>query len=358
MEKNIRMGEEFQRVVGVDVGDRMSQVCWLEASTGEVLFEGRVRTTRQALEEHFGGAPRLRIALEVGTHSPWISRLLTGLEHSVWVADASRLPLIYQNRTKDDRVDAAALARLARVDPQLLHPVEHRSEAAQADLAVVRARQMLVINRTRLVQHCRGAVKSMGGRLPACDTSSFVTKARPAIPDELAPALEPLLEILDELTRKIRQMDRQIEQIARERYPDTQRLERVRGVGTLTALTFVLTLGEPHRFATSRGVGAYLGLVPGRDDSGDRRRPLRITKRGDTYLRTLLIQCAHYILGPFGEDCDLRRYGERLIARGGPGAKRQAAVAVARKLAVLLHRLWIDDTPYQRVYTPPMRQAA
>lgn len=338
--------EAVETVVGIDVGDEWSQLCVLDAETGEKLEESRVRTRQGALEERFSCRP-LRVAVEVGTHSPWISRLLERLGHEVIVANAYELRLIYENRSKDDRIDAEYLARLARLDPELLSPLVHRGEQGQADLAVIRARAALVESRTRLINCCRGTVKSFGGRLPSCDARTFAAKASEAMPEELVAALDPLIEHIAALTTQIRQMDRQIEAIAEQKYPETSLLTQIRGVGALTALTFVLTLEAPDRFEESRMVGAYLGLVPRRRDSGEAKRRGGITKEGDAYLRTLLVQAAHYILGPFGEECDLRRFGERLIERGGQGAKQKAAVAVARKLAVLMHRLWITSEDYE-----------
>ena len=341
-----RSTEQFESVCGLDLGDRKSQLCVLDRESGDVLEETRLVTSELALRHRFAGVSPLRIALEVGTHSPWISRLLASLGHEVIVANARKLRLIYENRRKDDRVDAEYLARLARVDPRLLSPVRHRGAASQADLAVVRSRAVLVTSRTRLVTHCRGVVKSLGSRLPSCDARSFAAKASAALPEALRPALEPVIEEIARLTLAIGQMDKLIEHLAAERYPETALLSRVRGVGSLTALTYVLTLEEAQRFGRSRTVGAYLGLVPARADSGESRPQLRITKEGDRYLRTLLVQCGHYILGPFGEDCELRQFGERLVERGGKAAKKRAAVAVARKLAVLLHHLWASGEEY------------
>ena len=345
-------------VVGIDLGDRSSRVCVLDAGTGETLEESRVRTTRLGLEQRFSGVERMRVALEVGAHSRWVSQCLAELGHEVIVANPRKVRLISQNRSKDDRVDARVLAQLARVDPQLLYPVRHRGEAAQTDLAVLRSRDVLVRCRTRLILHCRGAAKAAGHRLPSCSAHSFAGQVLPKLPSSLDLALGPVVEMIGELTRRIRRADRQIEQIARDRYPEVARMTRVRGVGTLTALAFVLTLEDPHRFRRSREVGPYLGLVPARAESGQSRPQLRITKQGDRFLRGLLVQCGHYILGPFGEDCNLRRHGEAIQQRGGQRAKKTAAVAVARKLAVLLHRLWIHEAPYEPFYRPRQPQLA
>jgi transposase len=218
-------------------------------------------------------------------------------------------------------------------------------------MALIRSRQVLVGARTQLVNHVRGAVKSFGARLPKCPARSFHKRAPGHIPEALLPALGPVLETIGSLTQRIRDYERQLEAIAKERYPqETELLGQVEGVGPLTALTFVLTLEDPYRFEKSRSVGAYLGLVPASDKSGDRDPQKRISKEGDEMLRKLLVGSAHYILGPFGGDSDLRRHGEKIASRGGKNAKKRAAVAVARKLAVLLHRLWVTGVVYDPLY--------
>jgi transposase len=228
-----------------------------------------------------------------------------------------------------------------------LYPLRHRGQESQAHLAIIRSRQALVGCRTQLVNHVRGAVKSFGARLPKCPARSFHNRAPEHIPEALLSALGPILEQIGSLTERIRQYDRELQIVAKERYPETDLLRQVEGVGPLTALTFVLTLEDPHRFEKSRCVGAYLGLVPAQDQSGDRDPQKRISKEGDEMLRKLLVGSAHYILGPFGSDSDLRRHGEKLASRGGKNAKKRAVVATARKLAVLLHSLWISAEVYE-----------
>lgn len=340
----------ISEVVGLDLGDRWSQVCVRSMASGEVVTEFRARSTMAGLGVAFAQRPRCRVVLEVGTHSPWVSRLLSESGHEVVVANPRKVRLISESRRKTDRIDARWLSRLGRADVGLLHPVTHRSVERQEALALLRSRSALVSARTQLILHCRGSVKSWGSRLPSCDARVFAQRAVDAIPEPLRPALLPVLEQIASLTGTIRSLDREVERLTRERYSETQRLRQVRGVGPILALTYVLTLEDPRRFSRSRAVGAFLGLAPGQRDSGDSRRPQRITKEGDAALRTLLVQSAHYLLGPFGRDCDLRRYGERLLERGGPGAKRRAVVAVARKLAVLLHRLWSSTETYQPFY--------
>jgi transposase len=293
----------------------------------------------------------MRIALEVGSHSPWVSRLLRQWGHEVIVANARKVKLIGNSRRKNDRIDAQTLADLASVRPRLLHPVEHISAEAQADRAVLRSRDALVRARSGLISHVRGIVKAQGERVVSCSAEAFAKKATASLPPVLVEALKPTLELLGELSEKIRCYDRQVERLIRERYAQVQRLTQVKGVGPITGLAFVLTLGDPTRFAKSRTVGAYLGLVPALRDSSKSEPQLRISKEGDPYLRRLLVQCAHYILGPFGEDSDLRRLGQRLMVNGGKNAKKRACVAVARKLSVLLHRLWVSGQKYEPLHS-------
>jgi transposase len=326
---------------GLDIGDKYSYLCLIDQADGEVIEEGRLRTTPDALRRRFASEQQLPIAIEARTHSPWVSRLLEECGHEVLVANARKLRFIYANKRKTDEVDAENLARLARVDPKLLHPLRHRGEESQAHLAIIRSREALVSTRTQLVNHVRGAVKSFGARLPKCPSRSFHKRAPEHIPEALLPALGPILEQIGSLTERIRQYDRKLEAIREEHYPETDLLRQVEGIGPLTALTFVLTLEDPHRFERSRSVGAYLGLVPATDRSGDRDPQKRISKGGDEMLRRLLVSSAHYVLGPFGSDSDLRRHGQKIASRGGKNSKKRAAVAVARKLSVLLHRLWV-----------------
>ena len=276
--------------------------------------------------------------------------------HEVLVANARKVRLIYGEGRKSDKLDAENLARLARLDPKLLSPLKHRDEASQAHLALVRSREALVSTRTKLVNHVRGSVKSFGGRLSKCSAQSFHKKAAADIPEPLKPALEPLLETIESLSARIRQFDRELEALAEEFYPETKLLRQVNGIGPLSALAFVLILENPERFETSRMVGAYARLVPAKHQSGESDPQKRISKRGDEMLRRLLVSSSQYILGPFGEDSDLRRHGLKIAERGGKRAKKRAVVAVARKLAVLLHRLWLTGELYEPLYNAHLSQ--
>jgi transposase len=352
--KQSRKISQQKLTVGLDLGDRTSWYSVLDEAGG-VLLEQRVSTTPKALREGFGGMPRSRVALETGMHSPWVSRLLSEVGHEVIVAHARNVRLIGESRKKDDRLDAQTLARLARIDPELLCPVKHRSAKAQADLTVIRARAGLVRARTALVNTARGLAKSYGERLRGCNVRNMNPEKAEGLSPELQTALEPLLAGIESLSERIRECNERIEQLAKESYPQVALLKQVKGVGTLMGLTFLLTLEDPHRFRKSRDVGCYLGLQPGRRNSGQSEPQMHISKEGDPYLRTLLVQGAQHILGPFGADSDLRRWGLKLAEHGGKSGKKRAIIATARKLAVLLHRLWVSGEVYEPLHHSTQR---
>jgi transposase len=340
------ISKERKLTIGLDLGDRWSFYCVLDEA-GQVILEQKLPTTPEAMKQTFGKIPQSLIALETGTHSPWVSRLLSELGHQVIVAHAQKVQLITKSNRKDDRHDARTLARLARIDPELLGPVRHRSVQAQLHLTVIRARAELVSARTALVNAARGLVKSYGQRLPKCGTYQVSEKLADGLNAELREVLVPLLKEIESLSERVKEYDERMEKIAKDVYPEVSLLKQVKGVGTQIALTYVLTIEDPYRFAKSRQVGCFLGLRPGRRNSGESEPQKGISKEGDRYLRTMMVQGAHYILGPFGADSDLRRWGLKLAERGGKNAKKRAVVAVARKLAVLLHRLWVSGEVYE-----------
>ncbi len=331
---------------GLDVGDRVTHLCCVDGDR-EVVERLRFPTTPEGTRKVFAGRARAGIVLEAGSQSPWMSDILRALGHEVVVADARRVAAITRSGRKTDRRDAEVLARLLQGMPELLGAVHHRGRQAQADLAMIRARDVLVRTRTRLVQHVRGTLKAFGLRARSCSAKAFHRAAREAVPQDLEPALTPILDHLTELEDRIRHLDRELDRVAAIRHPDASRLRQVCGVGPLTSLAFVLTVDDPARFEKSRTVGSWVGLCPKVLASGDHDPELSISKTGSSYLRRLLVQSAHYILGPFGKDSDLRRFGLRLCERGGKAAKGRAVVAVARRLAVLLHRLWVSGETYE-----------
>lgn len=347
--KKTRNSAPAQITVGIDVGDKWSHYCILDEEAN-MVEEGRFRTVARSVEKHFQGIPYARIALEAGTHSIWISQQLQAYGHEVLVANVTELHAIVRNISKSDQVDAEKLARYARLDPRILRPITHRSVAAQQALTLVRAHDVLVRMRVVAVNAVRGLVKPCGHRLPPCSTPSFAKRSLAVLPKELLAILQPLLTQIQGMTEQIKIYDRQILELSRGHYPETKMLETVNGVSNLTAISYILTIHDPHRFRKSRDVGCYLGLRPRRDQSGEQDPQLGITKAGNGYLRKLLTEAANYILGPFGKDSALRRWGQHLAAQGGKNARKRAVVAIARKLAVLLHQLWVTQQPYQPFY--------
>jgi len=332
--------------VGVDLGDQWS-VYSILGLEGEALIEGRLQMTKETVAEFFQGLPAARVVIEVGTHSAWVREEISGYGHEVLVANPRLMEGSKRRKRKNDRIDANKLARLGRMDPQSLHPIQHRSAEVRQDLVILRARDALVAVRTELINTTRGLVKSVGARLPKCASPSFPQKVAESIPAEIREALLPLVQLVAAISDSIQEYDKQVEELGSEKYGHTKLVRQVTGVGPVTALAYVLTLENPNRFVKSRDVGPYLGLVPNQEDSGDIQPQLGISKAGDMMLRRLLVGSAHYILGPIGPDTDLRRYGLRLCERGGKNAKKRAAVAVARKLAVLLHHLWVSGEVYE-----------
>ena len=343
------MAQNTIPTLGIDLGDRYGHFCSLLADSDEPEERGRVRMTPSAVSGFFSSRPRCRVVIEVGTHSPWLSRLAVAAGHEVIVANPRALKFIYGNPRKSDLRDAESLARVGRLDPKLLSPVRHRTEETQRALLVLRTRDALVRSRAKLVNTVRGLVKSLGMRLRKGSTAGFSAAARESLPEDLRVLFAPVLDSIGELTQKIRHLDRRVERLCKEDYPATGALRQVHGVGPITALAYVLILESPDRFRKSRDVGAFLGLVPRRDQSGQMDRQLGITKAGDAFLRRLLVQSAQYILGPFGQDSNLRRRGLALTERGGVAAKKRAVIATARKLAVLLHALWKTGEEYQQL---------
>ena len=278
--------EQPKMTAGLDLGDKYSYFFVLDNESGKMIEEGRLRTTPDDLRRRFDSEEQMKIAIEVGTHSTWVSRILHDCGHEVLIANPRKTRLIYSDKRKTDKLDAKKLARLARVDPELLYPIEHRGEESQAHLALIHSRDVLVRSRTQLINHVRGVVKSFGDRLPKCSAESFHRRIRDQLPQELEEALVDVVETIGSLTERIRDYERRIERVCKEGYPqETELLQQVAGVGVLTSLTFVLTLEDPDRFKKSRMVGAYLGLVPAKDQSGEHDPGKRISGEGDEMLR-------------------------------------------------------------------------
>jgi transposase len=349
--------EEFAFHIGMDLGDKNADVCVLD-SDGEVSEEFRLRMKGAELQGYFVSIPRSRVAIEAGGQSRWAAEVIERCGHEVYVSNTRKVPYICHSDDKDDPGDAYKLAELVYFKPRLLHPIQHRSQEAQADLSWIRAREALVECRTQLINTVRGISKAFGERLQKCSTETFTGKLAAQIPEAIRGAVAPLLETIDHVNERIYEYDQMEAHIARERYPKYWLLDQVDGVGVHTALSFMLTIGDPGRFEKSRQVGCFLGMRPKKRDSGESQPQLGITKAGDVYLRKTLVNCAHYILGPHGKDSDLKRFGQRICERGGKNAKKRAVVAVARKLSVLLHRLWVTGEEYEPLRNSPKSAVA
>jgi transposase len=322
---------------------------------GNKVKEGEVPTTKVGMNAQFGKMAHCRMVLEVGSHSQWVSRQLAEMGHEVIVANPRKVKLISQGAKKNDRMDAQQLARLGRADPELLSPIQHRGPEAQVDLAVIRARAGLVEVRTDIVNTARGLVKPMGERLKKCDTDYVKESLADGLSAAAQGAIRPLLKSVEEINKQIAVYDQQLEEMAK-RYPETALLKQIHGVGTLTALAFILTLDDAQRFERSRDVGPYLGLTPKQWESGAVQLELGITKAGDKLLRRLLVQAAQCLLRRGAPDSDLKAWALKMQQGGGKKGKgsrqrkKKAVIGVARKLAVLLHKLWVTGEVYDPQY--------
>jgi len=334
------------RTIGIDLGTKKSAYCTLGVA-GEILAEGTIASSRSAFEHFFRREPASRVVLEACGVSRWVAQIARRHDHEVVVANPRRLAVITNSTRKSDRNDAYKLADLGQVRPRLLHPVHSRGERSHLAQALLRVRSQLVENRTALVNCARGSARTAGYPLPKCSTRAFPSRCRETLPQDLLELLLPLVEQIESLNEAIAACDDKSEQTARQHFPETACLRQVPGVGPVLSLAFAASIEDPTRFEDSRTVGAYFGLAPRSRQSGAKAPQLRISKRGDPELRRLLVSAATYILGPFGPDSDLRRHGKRIASSGSQSARAKARIAVARKLAVLLHRLWLTGEVYR-----------
>ncbi len=335
----------FERTVGLDLGNRACAYCVLDAR-GKLVTEGAFPTARLDLERVFGSMPRTRIVMEATHNTHWMSKALRAFGHEVIVANPRRLDLITKSLRKTDKNDARLLAQLGQCNLELLSPVHERSDASMKVRVLLRARALLVRTRTRLVNHVRASVKIFGGALPSCAPEYFHLKVRQAIPGLLQCALDPLFDQLEALQKGITGYDQQVSRLCEET-PATTLFREIHGVGPLIAISFVTCIEDPHRFKNSRSIGAYFGLVPGSRQSGEKDPRLPITKHGEGSMRSLLVSAAMHVMRRSAPDCELKRYGRRIAASGTPRDKGRARVAVARKLACLMHRLWLTGEVYR-----------
>lgn len=340
------MKKENKKTIGIDLGDKKHHLCILDAH-GEILEQRTITNSRSALDKTFKDYRGSLAIMEVGTHSPWISRFLENMGLQVIVANARKLRAIHQNERKSDQADAEMLARLGRADPKLLHPLKHRKEISQQHLLMIKSRDHLVKTRVGLINAIRSSLKSLGYLVTNPSSSTFTRKLRKEVPPEVLLAVEKLMDLIDQINASIKSSEKSIQALIDEHYPEASHLQQIPGVGPITALSFVLKIECTNKFKRIRDIGPYLGLTPRRDQSGSRDKPLPITKCGDKSLRTLLVKCSQYILGHFGPPSQLRDFGLRLAQKGAAVAKKKAVIAVARKLSMLMLSLWKNNATYQ-----------
>lgn len=328
--------------VGLDVHQQMTEICGLD-DAGEVRVRARVKTRAPTLRRWFAHRAPLAICLEAGGSSPWVARLLQDLGHDVVVCHPRQIQLIAQSRKKTDRRDAELLARLLRADRALLHPVTVRSAVTQQGRAALAMRHTLVGARTRCMQSVRGVLRGFGFRVPRSTWGQLVERVQALeLPDGLPPLLAPLLTTITELTAQIAQLEQELAKIART-HPVVPQLRAIPGIGPLSALAFVLAVEDPYRFRKSRDVASFLGLCPSIRASGETAHRGRITKEGDRLVRFLLGQAAHACVRSTRPSA-LRDWGLAVRARRGVP---KGATALARKLAVVMHRLWVTGAAYE-----------
>ena len=332
-------------VIGMDLGDKNHKAVVL-AADGTEVERAEVKNTPEQVQEFLARHPGALLAVETGTHCRWISRLAAGLGHEVLVGNTRKLRMIWNSSRKNDWNDAEMLAKLARADRSLLVPVKLRDDESQELLRLVKARDILVKHRAGIVNMIRGFCKAQGVRMDGCTTEAFVRQEFD-VPKVLREVTQPLFAVLRELSKKVALFDKILVRSLEKKHPEeAAAVMAINGVGPVTAAAFIATVGNPTTFGKPRDAGAYFGLVPRQDQSGQSDRQLRITKEGNTQVRALLVNCANYIMGPFGKDCDLRRHGLRIAARGGKNARKRAKVAVARKLAVVMLALLQSKKEY------------
>jgi len=339
------------RTIGLDLSARKSSYCVMNADAKRGA-EGTLAMDRGAVTEFFQAQPPSRVVMEACTSARWVADVAESLGHEVVVANPRTFVLIAASSRKSDRNDARMLADFGQFRPDLLNPVTLRDPIAHNARSILIARDALVTCRTRLVNSVRSIMRDVGHILPACAAERFHARVRDLIPEDKVLVVGPLLQELESLSRTIGTYDATITKLCEETFPQTEVVQQVAGVGPITALGFVVTVGDPQRFPRSRDVAAYFGLTPRSYASGDKTPELSISKCGDAFMRRLLVGSASYILREGSPDTDLKRWGMAIRARGGQASKAKARTAVARKLAVLLHRLWVTGEVYRPLREP------
>lgn len=336
--------------IGIDIGDKVNFICILNES-GDILDKFEIDNNKEEMIEYFESIEKASIVIEAGSHSPWISRLLISIGHDVFTCNPRHLAAVSQNLQKSDQTDCEILARLLLTGKHLLKQVHHAKEDAMRDFLLIKSRRALVKSRTILINNSRGVVKSFGERIsPRLTADAFHKHAGETLKEDTLEKIEDLIEVIGKTTEQILKYEKSIKDLIKKKYPVAELLQSINGVGPLTSLAFILTIDDPNRFEKSRNVPVYLGLVPRRDQSGDKDKQLPITKAGSKLMRSLLLNCANYILSEKGEDNQIKRFGLKISGNGKSKArKNKAKVAVARKLCVIMHQIWITNKPFMAI---------
>ena len=325
------------------MSDRTTKICVMTKAEGgerRIVVETTCATTKAGFEEALSKFDRSwPVVFETGTHCRWMDRLFKEMGFKTIVGNPGKIPSITKSNTKNDRNDARELARLAIADPAMLHPVFLRDEVYQQMLRFHHARNVLLSQRTQTINQIRGFAKSMGYRIECSSTEKFHELSKADWPRELEECAWPLMGVLKTVNLKIKAYDRLIERLAErpEFKPMVERVRVVYGVGVIGSTVFVAAIGgRPDRFDHTRDIGAYLGMIPKQDQSGDIDKQCHVTKAGSPFMRRLLVESAQMILHAESIDTDLKAKGLRMCLRGAKIAKRKAVTAVARSLAVLM----------------------
>lgn len=332
--------------VGIDLGNKKHVITAIDAK-GNVLQKATIENKVQEIKEFFSQFKEsCLVVIEAGTPSILVGNLLKNMGHKVKVANPVKIKAIWGSTVKTDDRDSEMLARLANADMKLLSEVHLKEMKTQIHSSVLKARDKLVKSRASLVNFARSQFKITGLEVPKCTPENFTKKVKDFIPKDLKLPLQSILRTISFLTEEIKRYDKKISKLCK-KYKQTEILQQVDGVGPLTSLALCLAIGDETRFKKNRAIGAYFGLTPKCDQSGDSNKELKISKAGNRYIRSLLVNCAQHILGIFGKDSNLKRFGERIMNRGkGKKFKKKAVVAVSRKLSVLLLRLYKTGEEY------------
>jgi len=334
---------EYCTTIGIDVSDRTSKICVMrKMPDGErrIVIETTCATTREGFEEVLAKLDRSwPVAFETGTHCRWMDKCFRRLGFPTIIANPGQVPSITKSNKKNDRNDARELARLAIADPAMLHPVFLRDEVYQQMLRFHHARNMLISQRTQTINQIRGFAKSLGYRIECSSTESFHEVSRADWPKELEEAVWPIMGTLKVINLKVKAYDKLIEKLAEkpEFKPMVDRARVIYGVGIIGSTVLIAAIGgRPDRFTHARDVGAYLGMTPKQDQSGDTDKQLHITHAGSDIVRTALVECAGVALMTNAKETDLKLKGLRIALRGGKIARKKAKIAVARSMAVTI----------------------